>query len=193
VQKETGFKTMVDFIEYTKANPGKVRIGATSGVSEYAALWTIDKFDLDVAFVRYDGGPGRAAFLGKHIDVYFGAVVSNEELRDFSNAIGVMWPERNIAWPDAPTFDEALKPKYGISSPYLSSMRSLGTTKKILETHPEYFQKVYDALYQVHHAEKFKEEAEKAGFTPVLTWISGEEAMKTLREYSEFIKTIIVQ
>ena len=192
-QKEMGFKTMADFIEYTKANPGKVRIGATSGVSEYAALWTIDKFGLDVAFVRYDGGPGRAAFLGKHIDVYFGAVVSNEELRDFSDAIGVMWPERNIAWPEAPTFDEILKPKYDVSAPHLSSMRSLGTTRKILEENPERFKKVYDALYQVHHAEKFKEEAEKAGFTPVLTWVAGEEAMKTLKDYSEFIKTLIVK
>jgi tripartite-type tricarboxylate transporter receptor subunit TctC len=192
-QKEMGFKTMVDFIEYTQANPGKIRVGATSGVSEYAALWMIDQFDLDVAFVRYDGGPGRAAFLGKHIDVYFGAVVSNEELRDFSDAIGVMWPDRNIAWPDAPTFDEVLKPKYDVSAPYLSSMRSLGTTRKIMEANPERFKKVYDALYQVHHAEKFKAEAEKAGFTPVLTWVAGEEAMKTLKDYSEFIKTIIVK
>lgn len=190
-QKETGFKTMADFIEFAKQNPGKLRVGATSGVSEYAALWTIDKFKLDVAFVRYDGSPGRSAFLGKHIDIYFGAVVSNEELRDFSNAIGVMSPERNIAWPDAPTFDEILKPKYEVSAPYLSSMRSLGTTRKILDEHPEIFKKVYDALYAVHHAPAFKEQVEKAGFTPVVTWISGDAAMKTLKDYSEFISTIV--
>lgn len=193
VQPETGFKDIGDFIDYAQKNPGKIRVGATSGVSEYAALWMIDKFKLDVAFVRYDGSPGRAAFLGKHIDVYFGAVVSNEELRDFSTAIGVMWPERNIAWPEAPTFDEILKPKYNMESPYLSSMRSLGTTRKILDENPERFQKVYDALYKVHHAPEFKEEAEKAGFTPVLTWVSGEQAMKTLRDYSDFIKTIVVK
>ena len=192
-QPETGFKNIGDFIEFAQKNPGKLRIGATSGVSEYAALWTIDKFKLDVAFVRYDGSPGRAAFLGKHIDVYFGAVVSNEELRDFSTAIGVMWPERNVAWPDAPTFDEILKPKYGVESPYLSSMRSLGTTRKILDENPERFQKVYDALYKVHHDPNFKEQVEKAGFTPVLTWVSGEQAMKTLRDYSDFIKTIVVK
>lgn len=192
-QPETGFKDIGDFIDYAQKNPGKIRVGATSGVSEYAALWTIDKFKLDVAFVRYDGSPGRAAFLGKHIDVYFGAVVSNEELRDFSTAIGVMWPERNVAWPEAPTFDEILKPKYNMESPYLSSMRSLGTTRKILEANPERFQKVYDALHKVHHAPEFKEEVEKAGFTPVLTWVSGEQAMKTLRDYSDFIKTIVVK
>ncbi len=190
-QLETGFKTMGDCIEYAKENPGKLRIGATSGVSEYAALWIIDKFDLDVAFVPYDGSPGRAAFLGKHIDVYFGAVTSNEELRDFSTAIGVMWPERNVAWPDAPTFDEILKVKYGVESPYLSSMRSLGATKEILNKHPERFQKIYDALYKVHHDPSFRELADKAGFAPVLTWVSGEQAMKTLKDYSEFIKTIV--
>ena len=193
VQKETGFKNIGDFIEFAKANPGKLRVGATSGVSEYAGRWFIDHFKLKVAFVKYDGSPGRAAFLGKHIDVFFGAVVSNEELRDFSNAIGVMSPEKNVAWPDAPTVNEILKPKYNISAPHLSSMRSLGTTKKILQAHPDRFKKVYDALYKVHHDPKFKGEAEKAGFTPVLSWTSGEEATKSLRDYSDFIKTMVVK
>lgn len=192
-QKEMGFENIGDLIEFAKANPGKLKIGATSGVSQYAALWMIDQFDLDVAFVPYDGSPGRAAFLGKHVDVYFGAVGSNEELRDFSDAIGIMWPERNEAWPDAPTFDEVLKPNYDVSSPYLASMRSLGTTRKILEEHPDRFQKVYDALYEVHHDPGFKEVVEKAGFGPILTWITGEEAMKRLKDYSDFIETVVVE
>ena len=111
VRTESPFKTIKDFLDYAKANPGKVRVGNT-GFGSIGHMLAIDierAAKLKFIHVPYKGGaPSFTAALGGHIDCVAAWVgdayplVQGKKLR----VLAVTAPVRNKFVPDAPTFKE---------------------------------------------------------------------------------------
>lgn len=69
---ERNFKTLQDFVDAAKANPGKLTIGTavTTGSQYLMAEAIIRHFDLDVKIVPYAGGGElKVALLGNQVDI----------------------------------------------------------------------------------------------------------------------------
>ena len=84
--KQSGFKTVEDFVTYAKANPGKITYGTVGArnINNRNAAMIIDGLGLTglVTMVPYDnGGQIRTALLGNHIQV------SQASVGDFNTLI----------------------------------------------------------------------------------------------------------
>ncbi|MCG8508537.1 MAG: tripartite tricarboxylate transporter substrate binding protein [Rhodospirillales bacterium] len=111
VRGDSEWQTLKDFVDYVKANPGKVKMGFSGfGSSTHiVAAAFADKFDLKFQFVPYKGGSKTvAATMGGHIDVNTHhpaetkAGVEAGKLR----VLAVMGPKRSNLFPDVPTMQE---------------------------------------------------------------------------------------
>lgn len=111
VNKEAPYNNLKEFIEYAKANPGKVTIGNSGpgSVWHIAAGLMAEKTGVSVVNVPFDGAaPAVTALVGNHIKA---VSVSVAEVRGQVQAgqlkiLGVMDTQRNALFPDVPTFRE---------------------------------------------------------------------------------------
>jgi tripartite-type tricarboxylate transporter receptor subunit TctC len=111
VRAESPWKTFKEFIDYAKANPGKVQM-ANSG---HAAMYHIGIVGIEMAMgvkfthVPFKGtGPCITALMGGHVD---GSLNEISTLLPFVESkkfriLAVCSPNRSPAVPDAPTFKE---------------------------------------------------------------------------------------
>jgi tripartite-type tricarboxylate transporter receptor subunit TctC len=111
VKAESPWKTFREFIDYAKANLGKVQM-ANSG---HAAMYHIGNVGIEMAtgvkftHVPYKGsGPCVTALLGGHVD---GSLIEISTLLPYVEAkkfriLAVSSAKRNFAIPEVPTFKE---------------------------------------------------------------------------------------
>lgn len=130
-------KTIGEFIEYTKKNPGKLNVG-TSAVGT-GGYMTAELFKsvagVDFQIIPYKGtAPVMNDLLGGHVPVAFGVLppalgnIAGGNLR----AIGVTSLKRWSGLPDVPTFDESGLPKFEAVLRY-GLLAPAGTPKEIVE------------------------------------------------------------
>lgn len=111
VSTKSQFKTLKDFLDYSKANPGKVKLADNGATS----IWRL--FNMKVAeasgtkfaFVPYDGSADIiAALMGGHIDSasQSSASLSNNVKSGDLRFLAVASDERSPFFPDVPTFKE---------------------------------------------------------------------------------------
>ncbi len=111
VHKDAPFNTLKEFIEFARANPGRVAIGNSGpgSVWHIAAGLMADKTGISVVNVPFDGAaPAVTALVGNHIRA---VSVSVAEVRGQVQAgqlkiLGVMDDQRNALFPNVPTFRE---------------------------------------------------------------------------------------
>ncbi len=111
VNKDASWNSLKDFIDFAKANPGKMTIGNSGpgSVWHIAAGLMADKTGVSVVNVPFDGAaPAVTALVGNHIKA---VSVSVAEVRGQVQAgqlkiLGVMDTQRNALFPDVPTFQE---------------------------------------------------------------------------------------
>jgi len=111
VLAESPWQTYEEFIEYAKANPGKVRIGnsGTGAIWHIAAAALGERTGAQFNHVPYDGAnPAVTALLGGHIEA---VTVSPPEVIAHVKAgkiriLAVMSEERQQLFPDVPTLKE---------------------------------------------------------------------------------------
>jgi tripartite-type tricarboxylate transporter receptor subunit TctC len=110
-------KTLVEFLAYAKANPGKISLGhAGVGSSNYLICRNFIKAaGVDVALVSYRGaGPALNDLMGGQIDgvcdaaTSLSGAVQGEKVR----ALVVATPSRLASLPDVPTSQEAGLPAF---------------------------------------------------------------------------------
>jgi tripartite-type tricarboxylate transporter receptor subunit TctC len=108
-----------DFIDYAKANPGKINFASPGiGSSQHLAgeLFKI-MTGVEMVHVPYRGGaPAAAAVLGGEVQVYFGTLTT--ALTGISaglRALAITTKERAEVLPDVPPLDETV-PGYDVSS-----------------------------------------------------------------------------
>ncbi len=111
VGAESPFKSLKEFLDYAKANSGKVRI-ATSGFGsapDIAGRLLERAAGVQFTSVPYNSGAaGVAAVMGGHLEAAFSTsgatygLIKSGKLRSF----GLTLPERYLGMPDIPTFKE---------------------------------------------------------------------------------------
>ncbi|MBI5968908.1 MAG: tripartite tricarboxylate transporter substrate binding protein, partial [Deltaproteobacteria bacterium] len=108
VRKEAPWNTLKEFLDYAKANPGKVRMGN----SGYGAIFHISAIGMEQAagvkfiHVPYKGtAPSIPAILGGHIDAIVAGITDTFHLIKGGKlkALGVAAPERSKFVPEAQT------------------------------------------------------------------------------------------
>jgi tripartite-type tricarboxylate transporter receptor subunit TctC len=127
VNSKSPWTTFKEFVEYAKANPGKVKYGtAGTGTSLHIGMEQIAKQSGGAKWthVPHKGGAElNAALLGQHIDAVadstsWAALVNSGDFR-----LLVTWsPNRTKNWPDVPTLQEQginliLNSPYGVAGP----------------------------------------------------------------------------
>jgi len=104
------YKTFEEFVAYAKANPGKIKVGATFGsTSQFIWLLLADKAGLEFSYVPYDGTRERmTALLAGAIDMGVLNVASGRKYMETGELQGfaIAAAERSKFLPDMPTLKE---------------------------------------------------------------------------------------
>jgi tripartite-type tricarboxylate transporter receptor subunit TctC len=109
-------KTVAEFVQQAKANPGKLKYGSAPGIASHLASELLKyRAGIDVPFIPYrGGGPAITDLLGGQIDMIFNnksvllALIQGEKLRALAVTADKRWPEL----PDVPTLREAGFPDF---------------------------------------------------------------------------------
>jgi tripartite-type tricarboxylate transporter receptor subunit TctC len=118
-------RTVREFIDYTKANPGQVSFASAGvGSSQHLAgeLFKI-KTGLDMVHVPFRGGaPAATAVLSGEVQAYFGALTTAlSGIPSGLKALGITSKNRAPSLPDVPPIEETL-PGYDVSTWFGLSM-----------------------------------------------------------------------
>jgi len=112
VQPDSPFQNAQDLVGYARAHPGELR-GATSGLSgggHFSMLKLEQATGTNFTPVHFNTGQAdaKAAFLGKHVEVYFASIGDGLEVvkSGSGRAVGVADDERSPLLPDIPTYQE---------------------------------------------------------------------------------------
>ena len=106
---DSPFKTMKDFLDYAKANPGKVTVavGAVGNDDHLNILRVASKAGLDLKIIPFGGGAGaRTAVMGGQVDVATMSALEANGYLDALRILAVSSAERAEFAPDVPTFLE---------------------------------------------------------------------------------------
>jgi len=109
VLNNSPFKTVQEFIDYGKKNPGLLTIGGSGAFSGYhmAALRFEKLTGAKVTYVPFTGSaPQMTAFLGGHVNAIFGASDDLTRFKDKLRVLGFATETRFPGLPDAPTLKE---------------------------------------------------------------------------------------
>lgn len=111
VNSKDDIKTMEDWVEYCKANPGKMHVGnvGAGNIQHVAISYFANSLGLDVVHVPYEGAnPAVAALLGQNIpSICVGVTeLSPSYVSGEFNVLGVFADERVESMPDVPTMKE---------------------------------------------------------------------------------------
>ena len=176
VPADSEWETLDDFIEYAKANPGKIRMGnaGTGGGNHLAALLLEDATGTEFTHVAYDGGnPSVIGLMSGEVDASM-----NNSPEGYSNVeagqvrmLVSFGEERLPDFPDVPTakelgYDIVLRQWRGIAVP--------------LETSDEIVDKLDDII---------KVCVEDPAYAEKLAGIGAIPAYMDTEEYNQFIKS----
>ena len=103
------FKTLQEFIDYAKKNPGLLTVGGSGTFSGYhmAALRFEKLTGVKITYVPFTGSaPQMTAFLGGHVNAIFGASDDLTRFKDKLRVLGFATEARFTGFPDAPTLKE---------------------------------------------------------------------------------------
>lgn len=104
------FDTFEEFVTYAQENPGELTIGVTlGGVPHLHAAMIAEAYDLDLAFVGYEGtGERIRALVGGNLDLAIGDIASSGQFVENGDLVflAVGSDERVEQTPDVPTFAE---------------------------------------------------------------------------------------
>ncbi len=156
-------KNLKEFVDYAKANPGKVNFAVTFGASGHMAMELLKhKAGINLTGIPYRGGaPGLMAVLGNEVDTMF---VNQDAVLPHVNAgslraLAVASAERNPLFPTVPTVAEQGYPGFqavswaGLSAP-------AGTPQPIVD-------KLEKAMNKVFSQPAARAKLESTGFVVV--------------------------
>jgi len=175
VKSDAPWKTYKEFIDYVKANPGKIKYSSAGiGSGMHVAMEVMAHRDsLKWVHVPYKGtAPARTALLGGHVDACSSGVdwppfVQSGQLR----VLAVHGAQRMRMFPDAPTLKEL---GYAFVSETVHSVVGPAGLP------PDVVKKLDAALKKGAEAPEFKAAVEKLYLSPV--WMGSQEYDKHLKD-----------
>ena len=106
---QTPARTMKEFINYAKANPGKLNLGVTSGPNVIAGKMLAKLAGIDLVIIEYKGGaPVMTALLANDVQANFGAISQFTPYMESGRVVplAVGGDQRMPAIPNVPTMAE---------------------------------------------------------------------------------------
>jgi tripartite-type tricarboxylate transporter receptor subunit TctC len=106
---KTPWKSFKELVEFAKANPGKVKAGASLGsTSQYSLALAAKAAGIKFSYVPYDGtAPRMNALLGGHIDIADSNLTQKGKVdAGLLRFLVTMTEKRNPEMPDVPTMKE---------------------------------------------------------------------------------------
>lgn len=164
VAKDSEFKTLQDFVDYAKANPGMATLaGSAVNSANHVAQVTFDDLaDIQTTYIPFSGtGTAIPALLGGQTVAYWGYSTVQASQGDQVRMLAVATEERMPAYPDVPTFKEL---GYDLVS---GAYRGVGVPASTPE---EIRIRVSDIIEQINQNPEFRKQMEDAAF--VLTDIT---------------------
>jgi len=152
VRKDFPAKDAKEFIEYVKANPGKVSLGHSgTGGEDWAMIRLLaNGIGTDITDVPFDGaGPAATAAAGGHIDGAIGSLVAMTPFMESGDlrVLMILASEGSAAFPDLPT-----APSLGLPDAVLDSRLGIAVPKG---TPQPIVQKLHDAFKKTMEDESF--------------------------------------
>lgn len=186
VRVDAPWNTLKEFLDYCKANPGKVRVGHSGyGASFHiGAIAMEDAASVKFTLVPYKGAaPSSTALLGGHIDAAISGIgdilplVKGRKIK----FLGIADLERSPFVPDAQTFKE-LGMELELST-YYFWIGPKGIPKERVKI-------LHDAFKKAIESKEFREFCEKQGVT--ILHRGTEESVKFLEEEDKKWKRLIM-
>src|SRR5512139_2979689 len=109
VLETSPIKTLKDFVEFAKKNPGAVSVGGSGSFSGYhMATLRLEKLTgTKLTYVPFTGSaPQMTAFLGGHVTAVMGASDDLTRYKDKARVFAFATETRFSEFPDVPTFKE---------------------------------------------------------------------------------------
>ncbi len=185
VKKGSKINTLQEFIDYAKANPGKITVGISGKLSGHhmASLEFEKKTGTKLTLVTFTGAaPQATALLGGHIEAIWG---NSSDLVSYYNDMKVLaigTEKRMATLPDVPTFQE-LGMKF-----YPRIDRGVAVPK---DTPADITAILEKAFLDTVNEKDYNEKITKAGF--VAMSLNSKEATKYIAEQTEAYTKLLVE
>ena len=176
------WKSLKEFLDYAKANPGKVRFSSSGpGGPQHLVMANLAKqLGINWIHIPFEGGPpALAALMGGHVEAYSTTMLSKPHiLSGRLRLLATYGEKRNPAFPDVPTVTEC-----GYQDSYSNSMMIVGPkglSAEIVEILHQAFKKGLEdpefikGCGLVDHAILYKNPQETAKFVQKLDTEVGE-------------------
>jgi tripartite-type tricarboxylate transporter receptor subunit TctC len=178
--KRTPYQDLADVIEAARDRPGDITVGLTSAVGNTAlsALIVQDTFDIEFNLVNLEGGSNvRQAVLGGQVPV----VVNQPWAFNPANigevtALGSHTSERQILWPDTPSFAELGFSDMPLVKEGLGQWKLIMTPGGLKKQYPERYRALVDSYEAAMAAEAYHERASNQGDLDKILRYNGPEA-----------------
>ncbi|MGO1765985.1 MFS transporter [Advenella sp. S44] len=137
VNPKLGIKSVKEYIDYAKANPGKLTCGSSgtgSTIHMSCELFQIET-DTDILHVPFNGsGPAMTALLGGQVDSIFDNMPTVKPNVDAGKllALGVTTENKWPSTPDIPTLNESGVPGFAVQT-WFGLFAPTGTAEPIID------------------------------------------------------------
>lgn len=185
VKKDSRINSVKEFIDFAKANPGKITIGISGKFSGHhmASLEFMKIADVRLTLVTFTGAaPQVTALLGGHVEAIWG---NSSDLVGYEGQMKILaigTEKRMNTLPAVPTFQEL-----GIKF-YPRIDRGVAVPRG---TPPEITAKLEKAFLETVNKEDYHSKIMKAGFVPM--GLNGQQSMKYIAEQSEIFKKLLAE
>ena len=185
VKKESKINNLKEFIEFARANPGKITIGMSGKLSGHhmASLQFEKMMNLRLTQVTFTGAaPQVTALLGGHVEAIWGNSSDLVGYHGQMKILAIGTEKRMDVLPDVPTFLEQGVKFYpridrGVAVPY--------------NTPADIIAKLEKAFLDTVNMEDYQSKITKAGF--VAMKLDSQGSMKYISEQTEIFKKLLAE
>jgi tripartite-type tricarboxylate transporter receptor subunit TctC len=185
VKKDSKINDLKEFIEFAKANPGKITVGISGKFSGHhmASLQFMKMTGAKLTDVTFTGAaPQVTALLGGHIEAIWGNSSDLVGYRDQMKILAIGTEKRMESLPDVPTFQEQGMKFY----PRID--RGVAVPK---ETPAEITARLEKAFLDTVKMEDYHSKIVKAGFVAMV--LNSRQSIQYIAEQSEVFKKLLAE
>ena len=185
LKKESKINSLKEFIEYAKANPGKITIGISGKLSGHhmASLQFEKMTGTKLTLVTFTGAaPQATALLGGHIEAIWGNSSDLVSYQKDMKVLAIGTEKRMETLPDVPTFKEL-----GMNF-FPRIDRGVAVPK---DTPADITAKLEKAFLDTVKEKAYNEKITKAGF--VAMSLNSKDAMKYIAEQTEEYTKLLIE
>ena len=185
VKKDSRINSVKEFVDFAKANPGKITVGISGKFSGHhmASLEFMKITDVKLTLVTFTGAaPQVTALLGGHVEAIWG---NSSDLVGYEGQMKILaigTEKRMSTLPGVPTFQE-LGMKF-----YPRIDRGVAVPRG---TPPDITTKLEKAFLETVNMEDYHSKIMKAGFVPL--GLNSQQSMKYIAEQSEIFKKLLIE